>query len=431
MLRAQGFLLGAIGVFILLSSGNSSAVSVDQTDDFQDGTTQAWGTGATNPNPPVWVADGGPAGDGDSFLQVTGNGSDGSGGNLVAFNTAQWAGDYRGGGIGAIQADVRNLGSSDLVIRVFLESTSGGFISLDAAPLPAGSGWQSAQFRLRPELLDGVGDLDATLRSVAKLRILHAPTVDGAVPVAGVLGVDNVTALGASACELVDLHGAARSICRAYCERLECVPDDARQQCGRLEARYARKTGGTLPCADDDGDGVQNVYDLCPQDADPSQSDGDGDGVGDACDNCAQDANADQSDFDEDSVGDVCDNCPEDPNPGQEDNGQVLGVGDACDCPCFTTLDALAIAMDSTCDPICVLARPTGLNLTALQCSVDEFGYSAVVEEFVDFGGEPLCQLNLRPPDESRLVLGLGESQVLACRSYVIQAADTVDLECH
>jgi hypothetical protein len=54
-----------------------------------------------------------------------------------------------------------------------------------------------------------------------------------------------------------------------------------------------------------------------------------------------------------------------------------------------------------------------------------------VVEEFVDFGGEPLCQLNLRPPDESRLVLGLGESQVLACRSYVIQAADTVDLECH
>jgi hypothetical protein len=428
---AHGFLLGAIGAFLLLSSGSSAAITVDQTDDFQDGTTQGWGTGPANPNPPVWLPDGGPTGAGDGFLRVTGNGSGGSGGNLVAFNTDQWSGDYVGAGVGAIQADLRNLGTSDLVIRVLLESASGGFVSLDAAPLPAGSGWQSAQFRLRPELLDGVGDLDATLRSLARLRILHAPTVAGAEPVAGMLGVDNVTALGTSACELVDLHGAPRSICRAYCERMVCVPADARHQCGRLEARYARKTGDTLPCADDDGDGVENAYDLCPQHSDPNQSDGDGDGVGDACDNCAQDANADQSDVDGDGFGDVCDNCPEDANPGQEDSGQALGVGDACDCPCFTTLDALAIARDSTCDPICVLARPTGLNLSAIQCSVDDFGYSAVVEEFVDFGGEPLCQLNLRPPDESELVVGLNESQVLACRSYVIEAAGAADLVCH
>ncbi|UCE87921.1 MAG: thrombospondin type 3 repeat-containing protein [Deltaproteobacteria bacterium] len=350
---------------------------------------------------------------------------------MVAFNTSQWAGDYAAAGVGAIRADLRNLGSTDLVIRILVEGPGGGFVSLDAASLPVGGAWQEARFRLRPELLAGVGDVEATLAAVSKLRVLHAPTTDGAEPVAGELGADNLTALGAGACDLVELRGAARSVCRAYCERLECVPGDARHQCSKLEARFAIKAGGTLPCADDDGDGVGNVYDLCPQDPDPTQSDSDGDGVGDACDNCPQAVNAGQSDGDDDGVGDVCDNCPEDPNPGQEDTGQAIGVGDACDCPCFTTLDALEIATDASCDPICVLARPTGLNLTALQCSVDDPDFSAVVEEFTDFGGEPLCQLNLRPPDPSLVVLGIGESQTLACRSYVIEAATASGLQCH
>jgi hypothetical protein len=100
------------------------------------------------------------------------------------------------------------------------------------------------------------------------------------------------------------------------------------------------------------------------------------------------------------------------------------------DCPCFTLADVSAIAADPSCDPICVEARPTGLNLTALQCSGTQFDYSAVVEEFTDFGGEPLCQLNLPLAEESVVVVGLADSEVLACRKFVLEAATTAGLDC-
>lgn len=99
-------------------------------------------------------------------------------------------------------------------------------------------------------------------------------------------------------------------------------------------------------------------------------------------------------------------------------------------CPCFTLADVSAIATDPACVPICVVARPTALNLTAVQCSVTQSDYSAVVEEFTDFGGEPLCQLNLPIADESVLILGLTDSQVAACRSNVLEAAAASGLEC-
>ena len=63
--------------------------------------------------------------------------------------------------------------------------------------------------------------------------------------------------------------------------------------------------------------------------------DDDGDGVPNNKDNCPQTPNPDQSDLDSDGIGDVCDICPEYPNPGQEDV-DADGVGDQCDgwnCP--------------------------------------------------------------------------------------------------
>jgi hypothetical protein len=107
-----------------------------------------------------------------------------------------------------------------------------------------------------------------------------------------------------------------------------------------------------------------------------------------------------------------------------------LGVGDACDCPCFATDDAIAIATDPTCEPFCFVSPPAGLNLTGIQCSTSRPDFSVVVEEFTDFGGEPLCQNNLPLPDESLTVTGLSDSQVQACRSYVFEAAEDTGLEC-
>ena len=71
---------------------------------------------------------------------------------------------------------------------------------------------------------------------------------------------------------------------------------------------------------DDDGDGVANVSDNCPDDANADQADGDGDAIGDVCD----------PDRDNDGVANGTDNCPDASNAGQEDADGDL-IGDACD----------------------------------------------------------------------------------------------------
>ena len=63
------------------------------------------------------------------------------------------------------------------------------------------------------------------------------------------------------------------------------------------------------PGADDDGDGVSNGSDNCPNDENADQADDDSDGVGNVCDNCRMTANEDQGDLDGDGFGDVCDSC--------------------------------------------------------------------------------------------------------------------------
>lgn len=88
-----------------------------------------------------------------------------------------------------------------------------------------------------------------------------------------------------------------------------------------------------LSLLDDDGDGVPNVLDNCPNVYNPDQANHDGDSLGDACDNCIYVSNPSQTDSDGDGVGDACDNCPLVYNPSQADSDGD-GVGDACDnCP--------------------------------------------------------------------------------------------------
>jgi hypothetical protein len=102
---------------------------------------------------------------------------------------------------------------------------------------------------------------------------------------------------------------------------------------------------------DGDGDGVPDIDDNCPLQANPGQADGEHDGIGDACDacpteivndgdldgvctladNCEAGWNPLQEDQDGDGPGDACDNCPAAPNAGQVDL-DADGLGDACDC---------------------------------------------------------------------------------------------------
>ena len=71
---------------------------------------------------------------------------------------------------------------------------------------------------------------------------------------------------------------------------------------------------------DDDNDGILDVNDNCPLQANTNQADNDNDGIGNACDN----------DDDNDFVLDGYDNCPFIYNPSQQDVDND-GVGDICD----------------------------------------------------------------------------------------------------
>ena len=104
---------------------------VGQIDTFQDGTRDGWfagglGLGQVPPIPPQVVANGGPAGTGDQYLQITAVGGNGAGSRLVAINLTQWAGDYLTSGISGIAMDLRNFANTDLTIRLLFEDPKGG-----------------------------------------------------------------------------------------------------------------------------------------------------------------------------------------------------------------------------------------------------------------------------------------------------------------
>jgi hypothetical protein len=183
----------------------SQAVVFGQTDDFEDGTTQGWISallGAPNPNPPVNVGTGGPAGTDDSYLLITSNGLTGPGGRLVSMNLSQWSGDYTTAGVTTITMDVKNFGNDDLNLRLLFE-TVGGQGPSDIATttnsvfLAGGSGWTTVQFDISADDLTSLlGSVDTALSSASVLRIFNSPTASFPPVIStSSLGVDNVHAV--------------------------------------------------------------------------------------------------------------------------------------------------------------------------------------------------------------------------------------------
>ncbi|MGG5886369.1 PEP-CTERM sorting domain-containing protein [Falsiroseomonas sp. HC035] len=185
-----------------------AAPVIGQVDTFESGTTSGWLTGvgpfgAVPPVPPQVVSDGGPTGAGDAYLQITATGGGGPGSRLAVLNGSQWSGNYLGAGVGAIEMDLRNLGTSDLVVRLLLENPvqappTDEAVTLFGAQLPAGGAWVRVAFPVFPAALAPiVGDPNQLLSGVTFLRIIHSEGADRPDPIVGMLGVDNIRALAA------------------------------------------------------------------------------------------------------------------------------------------------------------------------------------------------------------------------------------------
>ena len=199
------FFLLALAVLAAGLAPPAGALTLGQFDDFEDGTTQGWTVGlqgAPHPAPPVNIADGGPGGAHDNDLRLTSVGGQGPGSRLSAINVTQWAGDYLSEGVHFLGMDLRNLGATDLSLRLLFADPTGGppanvAISSDPILLGAGGAWTRVYFAIDPsDLTPILGSAHDALSGATELRLFHgAGTAFPPDPIAAQLGVDNITAL--------------------------------------------------------------------------------------------------------------------------------------------------------------------------------------------------------------------------------------------
>ena len=209
-----------LALLCLLPPTLAQAASIDQSDDFEDMTLQNWAMGVATVTAARManIADGGPAGAGDAYLEVTADGTilRGGGNRLTFFNREQWTGDFTAAGITAIAMDLKNFSNSEILnMRLAIDGgtgttttgiTGGVFISNSIRRLDVGGGWNRAVFSLLPSDLiaisGGIGgntagnDVAATLANVQELRLLNSVADSwSGLPATASLGVDNITAV--------------------------------------------------------------------------------------------------------------------------------------------------------------------------------------------------------------------------------------------
>ncbi|MEJ0001873.1 MAG: peptidoglycan-binding protein [bacterium] len=84
---------------------------------------------------------------------------------------------------------------------------------------------------------------------------------------------------------------------------------------GATQHRGSHRSSSRQNIVDEDGDGIADTADNCPNTSNEDQIDEDADGVGDSCDNCPAIFNAGQADDDNDGIGNACED--EEPPPAE------------------------------------------------------------------------------------------------------------------
>ncbi|OIQ28320.1 MAG: hypothetical protein BM564_09615 [Bacteroidetes bacterium MedPE-SWsnd-G2] len=190
-------LLIILGLIFSLS-GYSQVL--DRLEDFEDETTMGWAEGGVSPNPPVYIATGGPLGTDDGFLENYSSGTPGAGGRMAMFST-NWAGDYSTIGVAGFTMDAKVLGTETLYLRIALESsTLGQVCSTQAIEVLPGGAWTNYYFPMDASSLtllpSSASTVEEVLDDVATIRIISAELTPEWIGdrVDATLQVDNVDA---------------------------------------------------------------------------------------------------------------------------------------------------------------------------------------------------------------------------------------------
>lgn len=203
--RLAGIAFAALA--LLAAPAFAGSPTASEMDDFEDGTVENWAEGGPSPNPPFNVADGGPTGAGDNYLENLSAGGSGAGSRWAMFNRTQWSGDYAAlGPEVTIQLDVNHftitlsgdgIVGNDLQLRVGIEGTGGDrWVTTSPVVVPEGGGWVTASFILSESEMTQVLGTDpfaTTISDVFEFRLLSATSaVWEADPAAHRVGVDNI-----------------------------------------------------------------------------------------------------------------------------------------------------------------------------------------------------------------------------------------------
>lgn len=173
------------------------------------------------------------------------------------------------------------------------------------------------------------------------------------------------------------------------------------------------------PGPDDDGDGVSNADDNCPNIANPNQRDSDGDGLGDRCDNCRFVRNRTQTNSNLAEEVTLRGPIPQFPNgPNTDDVIELNYPGDVCDVTPLT----VAIPTGARFTPPASPRSVTCLQHPGLFCrgadTVGECGLSRgnllVANEFLG-GGLPAGSFGTTPPPASVAQRGITRELFCTC----------------
>src|SRR5262245_27277016 len=158
MINARSWQALLVLAVVLALPAAAGAITLPQVDDFEVGTTQNWTNGHSTLDV-ANIADGGPSGTGDNYLQVS-SGTFGTGPpRLITFNVDQWAGNYNMAGVSGIAMDLKyiNVASTGDIhpmrIALYNPLADNGYASSDnvsggAFALPNDGAWHHWVFTL-------------------------------------------------------------------------------------------------------------------------------------------------------------------------------------------------------------------------------------------------------------------------------------------